>query len=202
MKKKLILSIISFFICCTVLSAQARFVIAVDGLKMRSEPDLTASSIMIIPYGTQVEPREAIVSKSPSQSLLIGTWYRYDPYCLEEQKFTGNPYDDIGNFSNYHFDQKGNYSERHWEGGAEGGYILSGGKISIEGKAGYIEMEDFSEEWDISFYQIRTDWLIMEVMIWREDHNSGDEYLWVFFLIKPLSSQAQQKIDNYFEGSL
>jgi capsule polysaccharide export protein KpsE/RkpR len=54
MKKKLFLSLIMFLICYPALFAQARFVIAVEGLKMRSEPDLSASSMGIIPYGTQV----------------------------------------------------------------------------------------------------------------------------------------------------
>jgi hypothetical protein len=235
MKKKLFLFMVLIFICYPALFAQARFVIAVEGLKIRTEPDLAASSMGIIPYGTQVwqitalkewkrpwakirwngkvgwvyapflsewqtEPRSAITEKSPTQSLLVGTWYSYDPYCLEQEKFSGDPYDNIASFSNYHFDDKGHYSERHWEGGAEGGYILSGSTISIEGEAGYVEMESFSVKWDISLYQIRSDWLVMEVMIWITD-DEGERWLNVFFLIRPLSAQAQQKVDTYFEGS-
>lgn len=136
----------------------------------------------------KVEPLQAIVSKPPSQSLLYGTWYIYDPFCLEEKKFPGNTYS--GKSTIYYFDQKGNYSELRYEGSADGSYTISGSKISIQGQEGYEQMVDFSKEWDVSFYQIRADWLIMEVMTWRTDSNKVDRYLYVFFLIKPISSQS------------
>ena len=232
MRKKSLLLFVLFAMTGAVLTAQSKWVISVDGLKMRSASDFNASSLGIIPYGEKVlvrdwdsthnwakiswedktgwvyasflsglavEPRSVITKQAPSRDRLIGTWYTFEPFCLEEKKFRGNPQENISTFTTHHFYEKDQqYKIRHYEGGASGIWTMKKDQIFLEGKKGYEALQEYTDRWSVSFYQIRQDWLVKEIMAWRTD-SSGNKSLVVDFLLKPLSNQSKQKVQAYYK---
>jgi hypothetical protein len=141
-----------------------------------------------------VEPKSAIVKLKNSESLLVGEWYDIDPFDLEIVKCTdGGP----GKYSLYRFDPKWNYQATFSYGGQSGEWGLSGDVLTIEGKASHDEAATFAFEdnWNVVFYRIRSDWLVMEMTRWQDSTNSRE--LIVSFIVRLLNAEAQRKVRDW-----
>lgn len=205
------------------------WVMSVDGLNIRTENDLQASSLGVIPYGTQVgflnaeypwtrtkiswdgnrgwvlaallsksevEPLTAITRRAVTEELFVGSWYTFEPFVLEERKFTGSPA--IENYTLHHFSTaNGNqFGIGYYEGGASGEWTLSGNEVILSGERGYETSSKYTERWNIDFYQIREDWLVMEISTKGVDQDNR-EVTGIEFILKPLSSRAEKKVRAY-----
>lgn len=172
------------------LHAETRYVISVDGLRVRSGASLSSAVVTVIPYGARVEtvadrgrwtnmawngrtgwayrafldPRPVI----PRSDISSVSPSRIEPVgawtWANPFVLTGtdiNPDGYMAEMATTILKPNGDFQSRGFERDVFGTWRLSGNKLIFSSeKAG----KPYTETWEVSCYFIRTDWVAMEMM--------------------------------------